>query len=254
MLTANREVMLVLAGVFLFLPSLAFTLLVPQAEPPSDATPEIMQQFIIDYYASAGPYFLVLGLIQAAGLIAMQALLRDDSKPTVGEAIRIGFVGLLPYLGASLLLGLGLGVVFGLVFGLLVAVGNAALMTLAILGSVLALIYVWVRMSLVTPVIAVDKVMNPIRVLQRSWQLTGGNALMLFVFFLLLFVVMGVVLLLVSLMGNLLGALAGGGTLQALITGIVSGVVGTAFMMIFVAVLAAIHRQLAGGLVQDTFR
>ena len=125
--------------------------------------------------------------------LALLALLRDHSRPTVGEALRRGLVGLLPgdrrlHAAGRSALGSSLAVV-------LVADRRAGRRPVA--GGAdrrahrrgRSLIYVLVKLSLSLPVIAIDKVHNPFTALARSWRLTKGNSFRLFLFYLLLFIV-----------------------------------------------------------------
>ena len=260
MLSANREVLVIVAGIFFFLPALLSGFTMPAFQPVL-SDPEAMQAQMMAYYADYGWVFALVTLVQIAGYIALLSLLRDHRRPTVGEAIATGLKGLLPAIGVIVILALGgilVGVVVGLVMGLLAtALGGAAAVIGVLLGLLLlvAFIFLMVRLSLWTPVIAIDKVFNPLRVLTRSWALTRGHALRLFVFFLLLVLVYFVVTIVVGL---IVGALAfvlgesGGLILNA----VLSGLIGAVAAAIYVAVLAAIHRQLSGpssAAVRETF-
>ena len=123
--------------------------------------------------------------------------------------------------------------------------GVAALNVVMILLVVIGAIYVAVKVSLSGPVIAIEKVYNPFKILLRSWQITKGNSLRLFFFYVLLFVVYLVIAGIVSaVVGIVLLAVAG--SAATTVNAIVSAIIGAVFYLIFVAVLAAIHRQLTG--------
>jgi len=122
MINANREVMAVIAGVFFFLPSLAAVFLLPTIETlPQGADLEEVRKFLIDFYSANAVPFILMGLAQAVGFISLLALLRDDRKPTVGEAIKNGFVGLLPYIGVELIIAFGAAIVVMVLVGIPVA-------------------------------------------------------------------------------------------------------------------------------------
>ncbi|WP_158611058.1 glycerophosphoryl diester phosphodiesterase membrane domain-containing protein [Aurantiacibacter spongiae] len=250
MLAANRDVVLIVAGVFVFLPNLVVSILMPQADAMTeleargpDLAPEEMMNLLGAFYASYWWAFILLGLIQAVGLLGLLALLTDRSRPTVGQALVFGVKALLPYFVAQLLVSL----IVLAVAVLLVALGaiiNPALAVLLGLVALIVAVWLWIKFSLVSPVIAIEKVMNPLRALQRSWHLTRGNSLHLLAFFFLLVVAMVVVSIVVSLVLSLF-ALAGDdvGTLASAIGG---ALVTMVFVAVFMAVLAALHRQLAG--------
>ncbi len=256
MISANREVMLIVSGVFFFLPSLAAVLLIPEMQPPASQDSEQIQQFLADFYLDNAPYFIAMAIIQTIGLLALLALLRDDSKPTVGDALKIGLTGLLPYIGTQLIVAFAIALVALLLIALPAASGIAALALIFGLIAVIVFVYVMIRLSLTLPVIAIEKQFNPLAVLRRAWQLTKGATLSLFAFYALLIVVFVVISLVASMIVGIPVALLGPGTAAQIASGIVSGVIGAAGTMIFAAVLAAVHRQLAGpsaGRLSETF-
>ena len=246
MLKANREVMLIVSGVFFFLPSLAAVLLLPDMQPPKGGSAQQTEQFLMEFYLRNGPIFVVMGLIQAVGLIALLALLRDDTKPTVGDALKTGLIGLLPYIGTQLLIALALAAIVG------GAIAGPAAMGLGIVAGILAvvavpiIVYVLIKLSLILPVIAIEKVMNPVALVKRSWALTKGNSLRILAFYILLGIVFMVISLIVGMVFGLALALLGQGTAYLIANGIISGALGAVATMIFASVLAAVHRQLAG--------
>jgi hypothetical protein len=242
---ANREVLLALAGVFFVLPSLAFALFYPQPEPAPGQTAEQAAAVLRTYFVSALPALVPMALMQALGTLAMLTLFTDRSRPTVGAAIGQGAAGVLPYVAAQLLLGLGLGFAGGALLTLGAATGVAILVVVAIAAVLFAAAYVWVRTSLAAPVVAVERVRNPFAALQRSWRLTGGNAGRLALFYTLL----GLALLIVSgvitmLVGLVLAAFAGAEGAR-IGEAVVSSMLGAIMALYFVAVLASVHRQLA---------
>jgi len=257
MINANREVMAVIAGVFFFLPSLAAVFLLPTIETlPQGADLEEVRKFLIDFYSANAVPFILMGLAQAVGFISLLALLRDDRKPTVGEAIKNGFVGLLPYIGVELIIAFGAAIVVMVLVGIPVALDITALAFVTMIAAIVALVYVMIKLSLVTPVIAIEKDMNPISILKRSWALTKGNSLRLFLFYFLLaiayIVIAGVIGLILGLGLNLLGD----GIAYKIADGTVEGLMSSAGTLIFAAILAAVHRQLAGpstGNLSETF-
>ena len=244
---ASRDVLWAVAGVFILLPSLAFSLLFPQPEPAVDASPEQMMATMQAFYVDALPWFLPVALLQGVGTLALLALLTDRRRPTVGEAIRSGAFGLVSYIGAQLLLGMAIGLAAALFVGVAAASGSGpfAAIMVVLVGAVA--IYVAVRTSLVAPVIVVEGVASPVAALRRSWALTEGQAGRIGLFFLLLFVVAGVLLLIVGGLFGVLAALVAGEKCGMVLNALVSAALGAGFSLYFVAVLAAVHRQLAGG-------
>ena len=113
MMSGNREVLLIVAGLFFFLPSLVLGLALGdvQSEVESLATgnPESATRIAFSIYGQWWWLLLLIAIVSVVGYLALLALLRDTSRPTVGEAMRIGFVGLLPAIGTYIVLWLGMG-------------------------------------------------------------------------------------------------------------------------------------------------
>ncbi|MDE2405976.1 MAG: glycerophosphoryl diester phosphodiesterase membrane domain-containing protein [Sphingomonadales bacterium] len=244
-LSANRDVLLALAGVFFMLPWLAFMLLAPQpGMKPGMTAPQIvaaMQQFM----GQVAPYLLGLMLIEACGMLAVLTLCTDRSRPTVGEAIRRGAIGALPYLGAMLLFVLGFMVVAAIGGALLTLTGGAG--SALLMGMTLG-IYVFgqVRMIMAAPVIAIEHRFQPWQVLKRSWQLTGGNVGRILMFLVLLVlgsqVLMGVIGMIVGSVAALVGGPETGRIAEAVVSAAMLGL----FQLLLSSVMAAMHAQLAG--------
>jgi hypothetical protein len=243
--SANREVLLVLAGVFFMLPGLAFALFLPPPEPVAGMKPAQLMGMMQEYYLSALPYAIPMAVLQMAGSLAMLTLFTDRTRPTVGDAIRQGFVGVLPYIGAQLLLGLGIGLVGGLLIAIVAATGMPALLTLAIIILIAAIIYLAIRTVLVAPAIAVEGIGNPVAALKRSWALTSGNTVRIALFFLLLVVAFVVITIMVTSIVGVIFALLLGSAAKTVVA-IFSSALGAAFTLYAMATVASVHRQLAG--------
>ena len=251
MIAANREVLAIVAGIFFFLPSLLVALVGPDlnaimASPM--ATPEEVERLseqIMVAYGDSWWIFALATLAQMIGYISLLALLRDRGRPTVGEAIAMGAKGLLPAIAAYLIVSLGISVLFLALVALLAASGIEALIALGALVAMVLTIYLMIKFSLAAPVIAIEKVANPITVLKRSWTLTKGNSFRILLFFVLLFVVYMVISIVVGLvMAGVIAAI--GGEASKIIQGVIGGLLGMVATVVVVAVLAATHRQLSG--------
>lgn len=258
LLSANLQVIVVVAGVFFFLPYLALSLLAPGIANPMAAAPPGQSQDPAAILALfTGPVIagmVVIGLLQAIGTIALLSMLTDDARPTVGEALATGIKALLPYIGTMLLQGLLVGAVVGLPLALAIASGSSAVTAIAALAALVAFVYAYVKFSLSVPVIAIEKQFNPLAVLRRSWILTRGNSLRLLAFYLLLFIAVIVLSMIVGIMLGLPLALIGG-TVAEFGSALVGSLTNTAMVIVFMGVLAAVHRQLAGAdrTVSDVF-
>lgn len=245
-IAANRDLLLALAGVFFLLPSLVFSLLMPQPEPAPGMEPDAIMKLMSDYYIAAMPYFIPMAVLQAGGTLAMLTLFTDRSRPTVGEAIRRGFASILTYVLALMLVGFGLGGAAVLVLTLAGVTGVAALAVLAFVALIVGAIYVGIKTSLLGPVVAVDGERNPIAAIRRSWRLTKGNSARIGLFYLLVLVAFFVGLMIAMTLVGILLALVAGDETAKVVAAMVSAAIGSVMTLYFVAISAAVHRQLSG--------
>lgn len=255
---ANRDTISALAGLFFFLPALASALLVPEMTstatiPPPGAgggqDPQAVLKALGDQmsamYADNWPVFLAVTIASFIGSMSLLALLSDRGNPTVREALTSGIASIPSYLGAQILSGLGVALIIGLPLGLIAAAGLPIVTVLA--GIVLVVIgfYLIIKFALIAPVIAIDGVRNPITALGRSWQLTRGNSGRIAAFLVLLFFTIGIIAALVTgILGLVLAAF--GSQVASIGNGLVSAAVNSGLSVIFLVVIAAVHRQLAG--------
>lgn len=249
LIVRHRSIILIVAGVFFFLPYLALSLLMPEIMNPMAAgpngapqDPEAMMELL------AGPFLfamMAIAILQGVGTIALLSLLTDNARPTLGEALGTGLKALLPYIATLLLQGLLAAVAFGLPLAVAIASGNAAITALVGLLALVGFVYVYVKFSLTIPVIAIEGQFNPVAVMRRSWQLTKGNSLRLFGFFLLLWVAFVVVSIVAGMFLGLPLALMGG-TVSAVGNGLIGALSNTAMVIAMMGALAAVHAQLSG--------
>lgn len=205
-------------------------------------------------------FYLVIYAIQFAQQLALTRLCSDRHQPSIGEAITAGFKGVPTMMGVILLLlvgGIALGIVLSLVFAA-VAMGaqSGSLVALLVVLLVVGGLYLMARLCLLNPIVAIDEVRNPITVISRTWSLTSGHALKLVLIFAAVLVVAVVVFLtamFVTMGGSMLAAFGnpGGAAPAPAIAGVLGFValmliLAIAFGLYFVALMAAIHRQLAG--------
>lgn len=249
LIAGNRQVMLVVAGVFFFLPAVvygfAFTNQITAIQNTQGASPDMEDVFRAVSALVDDVWWIILltMAVQWLGSLVLVVLWTDRSRPTVGEAIKLGLALLLPLLGAQLVLG----VVWGLLLLLPLAIGAGGSVGVAVLVGLLAfaaLVYSYVKFSLVGVVVGIERTRNPLAALGRSWRVTKGNGFRLLLFILLLFVALIVLSSVASLMIGLVLALAGA---EVALIGrtLAEGAVSAAFSVIFLATLVAIYRQLA---------
>ncbi|MEO6092933.1 MAG: hypothetical protein ABIT04_12640 [Novosphingobium sp.] len=244
--SANRDVLIALSGVFFLVPVLAFSLFLPQPQPQSGMAADQMMAVARAYYLSALPFFVPMVLLQATGTLAMLTLFTDRSRPTVGEAIKRGLFAIVPYLVAQLILGIGVGIAASIVAAIASLTGSVPAVVIALVAIIVGATYVVVKTSLSAPVIVVDHIRNPLVALRRSWQLTGHNSVRIALFYLLIVVAFVVVISVAMAIVGIALALLASPAIARVIAAVVSAALGAAMSVYFIAILAAVHRQLAG--------
>jgi hypothetical protein len=249
LIAANRSVVSIVAGVFFFLPYAAFMLLTANQMTALQGTAErgnaeVTMNALAAFYGSIWWALVLIVVFQGIGMLGLLALLTDRSRPTVGEALRIGAKYLVPYILAQIVQSLLLGLLLMIPF----AVGGGISVALGVLVGVLALlamIYLFTKFSLAAPVFVQEGMMNPLTALGRSWRLTSGNSVRLWLFYFLLLVAIGVAGMVLSIVTGLFFALLGP---EIALAGqaLVSGALNALWVTLFLAALAAAYRQLAG--------
>ncbi|MFW5634078.1 MAG: hypothetical protein ACOCYR_04225 [Erythrobacter sp.] len=254
LLSANFGVIATVVGLFYFLPQFAVAILAPgtmeqgEVDLPDNATPEMvieaMSAAFQEAYTENWPFLLLTVLLGYVGALAVLALLRRGGNPTVGEALRAGAIGTPSYFATQILFAIGAGLVFGLPVALVAAVAPIGAAFLALLLLVV-LVYAAFKLILVPAVIGIESELNPFAVIARSWRLTKGNTLRIFVFLVLLFIVITLITVIVTLVFTLVFS-AMGDEVERIGNGFVGALANAATGAIFLTVLAAIHRQLSG--------
>lgn len=197
----------------------------------------------MDLYSSYWWVFLLIGVLQGIGTIAMLALLRNRANPTVGEAIGTGVKSILTYIAANLLQGLLIGVMFGILVGLPLGMGMVAIAVLTAIFAFVLACYIMTKFSMAAPIIAIDGERNPIEALARSWRLTKGNSVRLFAFFVLVLVAFCVAGAVLNMVIMLIFSL-GGPEVVTFGSAITNSLFNLAWAMLFVSLAAAMHAQL----------
>lgn len=253
MISTNRDTISAIAGLFFFLPSLALALLAPElVNPPTpapggdpQAAAQVMFDQLVQSYSANWPVLLGLSIMQFIGSLSLLALLTDRARPTVREALVKGIGSILPYLAAQVLSGMAVAAIVGVPIVILAASAPPAVTVLAGFALVLVAVYLFIKFSLTAPVIVIDGIRNPVAALARSWRLTKGNSFRIALFIVLLGLIIAIISTLVTAVLALVFA-AFGGTIGEIGNGLVSALVNAAVGVVFLVIIAAIHRQLTG--------
>lgn len=245
----NREMLLVLGGVFFFLPYVLFLLLVPMPDFAAVAGPSgensaalmaAMNGFLADYWWA----ILLLSLVQTVGAVAVMAVIGDPTRPTVSAAMRRGGAYLLSSVAVQILTSLAAMLVLFVALLLGALTGSQTVAATLSVFSLPVIIWLMTRLSLSSPAIAIEQLANPLAAMRRSWRLTAGNGLRLVAFYLLLFLAFFVVSQVLGLIVGVLTALPGA-EIAHVLGALLSGLIYAVLITIGYAVLASVHRQLA---------
>jgi hypothetical protein len=235
----NRNMIAVVAGVFFFLPYFAIMMFLPAAmapDPSAAADIETVIATLVEVYTENWWAILPVFIAQGIGTLALLILLADRARPTVGEALKTGAIAFPSYFVANIL--------SAFIMGAAIAIPIAIFPWLAIV-AVPVVFYLLVKFSLIMPAIAIDGILNPFGAIARSWRLTKGNSFWLFLFYALLIVALVIVTSLANMVFVLLFAVFGGQT-EMIGNAAASSLINAIFSVIVLAVLAGVHRQLAG--------
>ncbi len=206
----------------------------------------------------AGLWLVMMPLAIVISLVGTLAIVHLALRPgaSVGEALQLGARRFLPMLGAILLiflagflLALPLFVLIGATAqtGAVPAIGGVAALGMLIL--MLAYVFFWVRLMLITAVGAVEET-GPIRIITRSWELTRGHFWRLLGFMLLILLAAIVVMFAVTAVAGIIIMLVAGppgpdsATMYLLL--VVSALIQAVISTIFAVLTARIYAQLAG--------
>jgi len=246
LVSTNRDMLLAIAGVFFLLPGLAFSVFVPEPQMPPGTPPGEMMEIMAKAWTSSMPLLIAVTLLQMAGTVTMLIVMTDPARPTVGQAIRRGFVALWPYVLAQIIVGGTLGMAFLVLVSLSALTGLQVIGAFVVIAAFVAMVWCSLRMALVAPVLAIEAERNPVQALRRSWALTRGNSGRLLAFFILAGLLFAVMYGLAMMLVGVVLVLTTGGGVQHVLTAAVSSALTSAALVYFIAMLAAVYRQLAG--------
>ncbi len=222
----HKQLLLPLVGVFYFLPEVLSALLITQPDQGEYETFEQVIAGLSETFSENWSLMLVMGLITTVGSLAILWLVTGEKGRSVGDAIKVGLVALIPAFLASLLTSVAMGIGFAL---------------LIIPG-----LYLLGRFSVVATSIVAEDIRNPLTAIGRSWELTKGNGWRITLFLIIVAIVGFVLLLLAELIfGGVLNMVLSGEVATTALA-FVSAFFSAIFTTIFVLMAAAIYRQISG--------
>jgi hypothetical protein len=193
-----------------------------------------------------GLWLLPVPVAAAAGLVGALAICRLalDPAETAAGALGAGLRRLLPLLGAALLVAAAGAL---LIAGSLVAAAAIGLPLLLLL-PLTVLLFVWVRLILLTPA-AAGETLGPIALLRRAWALSAGRFFPLLGILLATAVLSLIAMMAAGAIGGLAARLAPGqpqpGIAVLLLVLLISALLQAAIGSLFTAFLARLYAQLA---------
>jgi hypothetical protein len=127
-------------------------------------------------------FYVAYLLIYVASYASMAHHASPLINPSFGESLSAGVRAALPLLGATLLLLLAylvLAIPFALLFAAIGSAGEAASLLFGLL-LLPVLVYLGCRLSILFPLATVEGIRSPVGLITRSWALTGGRVLPIF--------------------------------------------------------------------------
>jgi uncharacterized membrane protein len=221
LLRAHAQLILPIAAVFILLPALAASYLLPRPQPKDIAE---LGPAMVEYARSNWHWLLLQALVRMAGTIAILKLIFSRGI-TVGGAIAAA-AALLPFYFLS---SLGAGFLVGLGFILLIVPG----------------LYLYARMAPLGPVIVAEGRRNPIEAITRTFELTKGLGWALLGLMILVAVASIIVRWVITIIFGILLVLLAGQDVGLLLTLIVDAALDAAIATLFVLLFAAVYRSLA---------
>jgi len=146
-------------------------------------------------------FYVAIFALTFAQQCSMTALATPMHRVGFGDAFKTGMRGGLTFLGiilAFIVAYIAFFIVVGILGAIFSIIGDvgAILVGIAMIPLTIFIIYVLLRVSVIVPVVAVDRVFNPITAIQNAWAMTKGNVLAIFVVYIVVSVVAGLLLLL----------------------------------------------------------
>ncbi len=243
LLRSNPELLILLAGLFIFVPTLAVYLIEPEAmQLPADLDQDNPVPQLNAYFAKVGIYLIVLQVAQYAGLLTMVALFARR-RPTVGDAIKTGLMALIPLLILQILLTFALTLASALIFALLSLAGNAAI-ALGVALLIGVALYLAGRLFPVIGAIIFEKRYNPVKALSASFRMTRGHGGKLVAFLVLLSIAGLIISTVAGLPIALITALISNAEVALFIDAAFAALVGSILTAIVAALIVSVYRQL----------
>jgi hypothetical protein len=241
MVSANRDMLAAIAGVFFLLPGLIGAVVLPTPDITSGMDQAAMTDAVMRFYTAAAPILLVLSVPMLVGYLTLLVMLLDRNRPTVAGAIGVA-VRLLPsYLAAQILTSLALSVLWVIVLS---ALAVALPQVVAAVISLVVMIYPLVRVVLIGPEMVAQRLRNPLRAIVAGLARTHGHGTRILLYIGPALTLFAVIYGLVMIVAGLLAANLAHGEVQRLITEAIGAVLIAGGYTYYAAIVASTYDQL----------
>ncbi|MDJ0978745.1 MAG: hypothetical protein QNI87_09420 [Erythrobacter sp.] len=124
-------------------------------------------------------FYLLFIAVTFAQQAAMTVMASPVERPTFGEAVSRGFKAGLTFLALAILFIIAysvVGLIVALIFGVAALAGDIGGAVVSILLVPIG-VYFSCRFAVIMPVVAVERVFNPIKAINRTWNVTDGRVI-----------------------------------------------------------------------------
>lgn len=256
LLRDNLQLIAILAGLFVLLPTAAvqFTL------PPGAAMQAPMSVLLDPGSAEAmrekaalalaemiSPFLMWAGIAMVVSHIGYAAIIAliGPARPTVGEALAQSLRVILPLILAVIITLMAL---YAALFAVQLVLSPLGQSVAAFLGSILSVLislYLAARLLLTLPIMVIERELNPVKALPRSWRLTAQSPGNVFGFWMLMAVAWFVSMLVQLMISAVLSGISEDAATVALIQGLCGGIFAMIWGAIYCAMGVAMHSALA---------
>jgi len=218
----HLPLLVAIAGVFIFLPSLILAVMLPPPE-PSGVSADRMLQTLIDHWQRVAPWYVLGTLVTMIGTAAMLKLVFSRDV-TVAAALAFG-LALLPFL-------------------FLLQVLVSVILLIGFILLIIPCLYLVGRLAPAVALMVAENRRNPIETISRSFAITKGRGWAVFGLVFIVGIVGGISVGVVNALLGIVFHLTASNELATLLMAVVSCALSAAFATLIVMLYAAIYRAL----------
>lgn len=226
MIQGNRESLLIIGGLFFFVPTLLWTLMAgPMPEPAPEASLTTAIQQYSDYFKEAAPWIVVASLIGIVGSLTIWRLLLARGGTSVGASLQLALLLFIGYVAASVIVGLAT--------------------TIGFILFIIPGLYLTARLCLTGAYMAATQSKNPVEAIGASWGLTKHTGWWILLFIIILILVGSILMGILQTVFGGIFALTLPENIANILSMTVDALIGAVFSIVMTVSYAAIYRQAA---------